>query len=105
MCLLAASSEQDRCDPDDDRNRSIDRPLRVTRHKTAGQDVNSLQDPDRTSEDQQGTDDIQADLHNKYLLWTDVRDYISFVDNNPLLSDLWPDSPKAALSAPKHDTI
>ena len=50
--LLAASPEQDQPDPDDNRDRAINRPLRIACHKTAGQDVDSLQHPYCTGKDQ-----------------------------------------------------
>ncbi len=57
--LLAASAKQDQPDANDDRDRTVDRPLRVTGHETAGQDVDSLQEPDRAAQDEQPPDDIE----------------------------------------------
>ncbi len=57
--LLAASPEQDQPEPDDDCDRTIDRPLWVTCHKTAGQDIDSLQHPDCACHDEQAADNME----------------------------------------------
>jgi len=57
-------------------NPSINRPLELPRHVTAGQDVDSLQEPDPTCEDQKYTDDVQEDFHNNLLCYTGLNDEI-----------------------------
>jgi hypothetical protein len=61
--LFAASRPENETEPNRDGDCPINRPLRITRHKTAGQDVDSLQEPDTSTEDEQYTDDTQYCFH------------------------------------------
>ena len=57
MTLFAAAHPKYQTDPNYDQNASIDHPLRITSHETAGQNINSLEEENTTCKDQHYTED------------------------------------------------
>jgi uncharacterized protein (DUF302 family) len=64
MTLFAATYPKYKTDASHDHNAAIDRPLRITSHKTAGQNVNSLEEENGTRKDEQSSEDVQNYFQN-----------------------------------------
>ena len=63
VTLFAAACPKDEADASHDQNASVDRPLRVTAHETAGQNVNSLEEENTTCKDKYYTEGIERNFH------------------------------------------
>jgi len=61
--FAAAVGEGKRDESRDCGDTSIDRPLSLTCHKTAGQKIDSLEKPDHAKEEKKGPEDVQKNPH------------------------------------------
>ena len=59
----AAVCPENGAQPDDDHDPTIDRPLRIAGHVTAGQDVDSLEEEYPASQDEDDADDVEKCFH------------------------------------------
>jgi hypothetical protein len=66
--IFAPVCEHQQANPNQRGDTAIDRPLELTRHHAAGQDVDPLQKPACAHQDQQDGDDIQENFHFNILL-------------------------------------
>jgi hypothetical protein len=67
-------------DTNDERDPSVNCPLRLARHKASGQNVDALKEPNRSEKHEQDTDDDQRNPHGDYLDLQVKRSAISEAD-------------------------
>ena len=65
--LFAAPGPKRQTNPNKDKDSSVDYPLRITPHETAGENVNSLKEENATRKDEHYSDDIEENFHESLL--------------------------------------
>lgn len=65
--LFAAPCPKRQANPNNHKDSSVDYPLRITSHETAGQNVNSLQEENATCKDEHYSEDIEENFHENLL--------------------------------------
>ena len=68
VTLFAAACPKEETDPCHNENTAVDRPLKITSHDTAWQNVNSLEEENTTCKDQYYTEDIERNFHENIFI-------------------------------------
>ena len=73
VTLFTTACPEHKTDPYHNKNATIDRPLRLAGHETAGQNINSLEEENSTCKDEDYAQDVQKCFHN--IATNDLGDY------------------------------